>query len=778
MPDIPGQVKQYTRFSASFCSASECMLQNSGIACRAKICYTHGTQYKMENLTTEGISHIPASPTLIIPNRLNLPTLRALEEALGGWSRVIWMVETTLRPDAEVMMYLSQTRAAGFLYAIDRTSREDLVKMVRDRLAMGRHVVLLCGRPGQQAATLADVPGKLLTFADGSALSALPVYVGMYRDSLAGGITTEAPYDRAVLQFMPLVPPGPALGAAVRSAWMEASAEQLAAHPVLQHALPHALLHSLASQPDAMIVDGVDDSQLSYKRLLAYSLIVCDKLRRNITNRRLGIILPPGKLAAIANLACILAGITPVNINYEASAENFRRQVEQTGVNRFITEERFIHKQQQFAWPAQRDLLYIERELAEVSTAGVRMRELAIHLGKTDLLTHRLLHNTAAPEDEALILFSSGTGGESKTVPLSHRALLAAAMQLSSRMPLQAGQRTLSALPYYQPIGLLCGLLLPLLHGMDIVTYPDTRTPRRLCELAHNYGTVLTAFTPAQTHTLLEAGSPEHFSTLRYFLLTGGRATPGLIQRATNEYRLMLRECYTLTELAAPAAICAPAPAPAPGTPHIIPAGYAGCVGSPLPGTAVRISDLNKPEKILPSTATGLIWVKGPATLQHYLRSGEKDATTLSNGWFCTGDVGKLDADGLLTISGRKARFSKIGDDLVPHVAAEEALCRVLGADPMATRRSLAIVGAPNPRGGGEILVLLSTLHKTVLPQDLITARYGLLNARYPASWAPNRIIPVSTIPVLPNGRLDYPVCYRGVCRFLGIDPDNPPHQG
>ncbi len=730
----------------------------------------------MENLTIEGSKHIPAAPTLVIPNRMNLPALRALEDALGGRDRVVWMVETTLRPDADVMMYLSQTRAAGFLFAIDRSSREDLVKPVRDRLAMGRHVVLLCGRPGQQPGNIADVPGKMLTFADGSELSALPVYVGMYRNSLQGGIATEAPYDRAVLQFMPLVPPGPALGAAVRSAWMEASAEQLSAHPSLQQALPHALLHSLAAHPDAMIVDGVDDSQLSYKRLLAYSLIVCDKLRRSISNRRLGIILPPGKLAAIANLACILAGITPVNIDYESTAESFRRQVEQTGINRFITEARFIHKQQQFAWPAQRDLLYIERELAEVSTASVRMRELAIHLGKTDLLTRRILHNTAAPEDEALLLFSSGTGGESKAVSLSHRALLAAAIQLSSRMPLQAGQRALSALPYHRTPGLLCGLLLPLLQGMDIVTYPDTHTPRRLCELAHNYSAVLTAFTPAQTQAMLEAGRAEQFATLRYFLLTGGRPAPALIQRATNEYRLMLRECYTLTELAAPVAICAPAPAPAPGTPHIIPAGFSGCVGTPLPGTAVRISDLNKPDKLLPATATGLIWVKGPTTLSRYLHREEQNSSS-GEDWVCTGDVGKLNAEGLLTISGRKARFSKIGNDLVPHVAAEDALCRVLGADPMAPRRSLAIVGAPNPRGGGEILVLLSTLHKTVLPQDLITARYGLLNARYPASWAPDRIIPVSTIPVLPNGRLDYPVCYRGVCRFLGIDPDNPPHR-
>lgn len=139
---------------------------------------------------------------------------------------------------------------------------------------------------------------------------------------------------------------------------------------------------------------------------------------------------------------------------------------------------------------------------------------------------------------------------------------------------------------------------------------------------------------------------------------------------------------------------------------------------------------------------------------------------------FGAGGVGKLSDEGLLTISGRKARFSKINDTLVPHVAAEDALYKVLGLPTDDGVRRLAIVGVPNPRGAGEILALLSTVHKNVVPQDIITARYALLNARYPAAWAPTHIMPVSSIPSLPNGSLDYPLCYRGTCRQLGIPTD------
>ncbi len=723
----------------------------------------------MTSTTTEGSRNVPASPTLVIPNRMNLAALHALEEALGGSNRVAWMVENTLRPDAEIMLYLSQSRASGILYTMGQTNREELHKMVRSHMLQGRHVVMLCGHPGQQPGTLADVPGKILNSLDGSIQTALPVYVGQFNSRIATGITTAAQCEQQVLHIMPAVQSESALGAVVRCAWMEAEAEHLLTHPALENSLPRVLLQCLTSHPDAMIIDGVDDSQLTYKRLLAFAVIFAEKLRRTITNPRLGVILPPGKLATIANVACLLAGIVPVNINYDATKDDFRHQVEQSGINRFITEARFIHKQQQFPWPAQRDLLFIDRVLAEVSPTSIRLRELAMRLGKFELLTRRLLHQVPHPEAEAMLFFSSGTGGNTRGVPLSHRALLTSLLQMSSRLQLSAGQRALSTTPLYLPQGMLNGLLLPLLHGMDIVTYPDTHTPRRLCELAHNYSTVLTTFSPADTQKLLEAGKRAQFSSLRYFLVAGERVPAGLVQRAINEYGLMLRECYNLAESASPIAICGSAPAPAPGTPYIIPAGYTGSVGAPLPGVAVRISDLARPDKILPCTSTGLIWIKSPSTMKAYLRNNADTHGNLVDGWFCTGDVGKMDADGLLTISGRRARFSKIGDELVPHVAAEEALHNVLGIPQTGGSRRLAIVGVPNPRGGSEILVMLSTVHKTVLPQDIITVRYSLRNARYPAAWTPDRIFPVNEIPVLPNGKLDYPACYRGVCELMGL---------
>lgn len=725
----------------------------------------------------EGTGNIPGAPAFILPNRVDKEVVCALEKALGGRERVAWMVENSLRPSADVMEYLAKTRAAGFMCAINRTSREALSDQIHDHLKT-RHVVLLCGKPGQQAGTLADVPGPLLSFFDDTTLSALPVYAGMYRQSPEPALVTSAPCQRRHLRFMPLVKAGAALGARVRAAWMEAEADMVEAMPAWAEAsLPHALLRSLMAHPDALLIDGVDDTQMSFQQLLALSLMMGKRLRKLTSSKALGIILPPGKLAAIANVACLLAGITPVNINYVASASSFRKQAAAAGINRYMTETRFIHKQQQFAWPSQRDLIFVDRELAELGGGQLKFWTLLVRWAKPEFLAARIGLQQPQPDDMAMLLFTTATGGEAKGVPLSHRMLLAGAMQTRSRLPLSAGQRVLCALPLYQPAGLQLGLLLPLLSGTDMVTYPAPDAARRLCNLAHNYGTVLAAFTPSQTRAMLQAAKPDTFAAMRHFLVVGEKLPAELARRAAQELKLELHSCYTLTEAAVPVASCGPAAEPAPGTAHLLPTSRPGSVGVPLPGIALRISDLNRPEVTLPPTSMGLIWLRGAALMRGYLGNTGSSPSCQRGAWFCTGDVGRLDEDGLLTVSGRQARFSKIDGELVPHELLEELLCRILGIDPADDIRRIAVVGTPHPKGGGEILVLLSTVHKVVNPHDTITLRYGILNAHYPACWAPDRILAVTSIPTLPNGKLNYPLCYRGACRMLGLPQPQPSHD-
>ena len=132
----------------------------------------------MSEIRIEGADGVPAQPMLVLPNRVDLPAMRELENALGGKNRVAWMVESTLMPGEAVMNHLRQNQCAGFVCAINQQGRDFVVTKARQQIEMGRHVVLLAGRPQQAPASLSDIPANLLSLFDATPLHAMPVYVG------------------------------------------------------------------------------------------------------------------------------------------------------------------------------------------------------------------------------------------------------------------------------------------------------------------------------------------------------------------------------------------------------------------------------------------------------------------------------------------------------------------------------------------------------------------------------------------------------------------------
>jgi acyl-[acyl-carrier-protein]-phospholipid O-acyltransferase / long-chain-fatty-acid--[acyl-carrier-protein] ligase len=187
-----------------------------------------------------------------------------------------------------------------------------------------------------------------------------------------------------------------------------------------------------------------------------------------------------------------------------------------------------------------------------------------------------------------------------------------------------------------------------------------------------------------------------------------------------------------------------------------LPSSRSGSVGQLLPGLAIRITDPAS-EREIPLNKQGIIWLKGPNVFGGYLGDPKKSAEVLSDGWFRTGDVGRVDDDGFLYIEGRISRFSKIAGEMVPHETVEAAINKVLGLDSEAERR-IAVVGIPDEQKG-EAILLLSTIAGPALEQECIDLRYKLLDEGLSSLWCPKRIVPVSEIPVLASGKLDIKSC-------------------
>ena len=720
----------------------------------------------MASIRIEGREHLPSRPAFIVPNRIPcLEVLQELENLLGGPGRVAWLVEETHLPTGEVMDYLRQGRAAGIMGSMARQSGIMLAEQVHDTLSGGRHVVLLAGpRDCEDGATLSDIPGRLLSHMDGCTLDTVPVYTGMFNGGMANTVATGLPCREIRLRILPPIRGKGALSARVLEAWLEAAADMFAELPQPEDcSLARMLVASLQAHADAGIIDGIDDTELPYRHLLAISLMLARHLRRNITHKRLGVILPPGKRAAIANLACLFAGITPVNINYTAAPEIVREMMLQAHVTRFITEARFMTLQSGFEWPPARDLIFIDEVLEELGGGRLRVwRALVRHL-RTEHLLRILRLPARKPHDEAALVFSGSTGGAPRAIVLTHRMALANLTGLQSRMQLQEGKPILATAPLYSSAGLIPGLLMPLLYGYGMVTYPSPADAgARLRELILKHSVQSLIGTPETARALVADGADCPLLSLKYLVAAGAPVPPALARAVKEHLQTTLLGSYALSEAGSLVTLSQNNTPTTPlaarqATPYL----HGEGLGEPMPGIAVSISDPQRPSRLLPLNTPGLVWVRGAALTRSYQDNEEATIANIRNGWLRTGDLGLVDADGKLHILGTRERYAVVHGEFISHTALENILLEGLGeTDPADTRRKLAIVSLAD-RDARDHLIMLTTLPAEKLPPDISVLRYAIRNEGYSENWCPHLILTVPEIPELPNGRLDYQAACR-----------------
>ena len=175
-----------------------------------------------------------------------------------------------------------------------------------------------------------------------------------------------------------------------------------------------------------------------------------------------------------------------------------------------------------------------------------------------------------------------------------------------------------------------------------------------------------------------------------------------------------------------------------------------GRIGQPVPGMCVRITDPENPwaGPDLPLGESGMLLVRGPNLMLGYLNQPEKTAAVLREGWYCTGDVARIDEEGFLQITGRLNRFSKIGGEMVPHLKIEEHLQELSGR----AETAFVVLGVPNEKKG-ERLIVLHQLPETEL--GALLEKFGACDL--PNLWKPkaDAFHRVDSFPMLGTGKLD-----------------------
>lgn len=695
---------------------------------------------------------IPTTGFLSVPGLIDLPTLQQIEKHFPG-RKITYLIEESDHHDPDLRSYMEKS-GSGAMFSNSDKNPASAGREFSSYLKENGILIFVPGRAATRPATPIHIPPENLRTLAAFALPTLPIAIDCPRTSCLS-VENTGNLPPAVIAFGTLLPAASVTLSSIRGGILEAFSDAWSRRSILSSSLATTLLKGLKLHPHRKLTDGADDSELPFSKILPVVIALSRYIKEETDKPRVAIVLPPGKGGLIANLAVLFAGKIPVNLNFTASHTAIRSAIRQADVDRFITADPFVRKVSTFPWPPNRDLIFIERVIPEIKKSIVKWGIVSKILPAT-ILAKLLGLNHRLGNDEAILLFTSGSSGEPKGVPLSHRNVLANVTQFASRLDIGPDASILCCLPLFHSFGCTVTLWYPVIEGIDLITYPTPLETKRLAELVSLHQIRVLLATPTFLRGYMKRIDPALLEPLR-LIVTGAEKLPqNLADSFQEKFNIRPLEGYGLTETSPATNVNLPDPSEVPNS-HSIPASRGGSVGHLLPGIAIRLTDpatgapvpLNKP---------GIINLKGPNIFPGYLRDEKRTKEVLSeDGWLKTGDVGLLDDDGFLHIHGRISRFSKIAGEMVPHETIEAAINKVLHLDGE-TERRICIVGIPDEQKG-EAIVLLSTIAGSALEQECIDLRYKLLDEGLTSLWCPRLIIPVDEIPLLASGKLDIKAC-------------------
>jgi acyl-[acyl-carrier-protein]-phospholipid O-acyltransferase/long-chain-fatty-acid--[acyl-carrier-protein] ligase len=482
------------------------------------------------------------------------------------------------------------------------------------------------------------------------------------------------------------------------------------------------------------VLEDIQRKPLSYNRLITQSLALGDQLAKHTPQgATIGLLLPNLNSTVAAILGLQIHGRVPAMLNFSAGPRNLASALTTAQIGIVVTARRFVANAKLDATVAklaeQAQVLYLE-DLA----AGIGTRDKLCALLKTlvaDAWYARQPPTSA--DDPAVILFTSGSEGEPKGVVLSHQNLLANREQLAARMDLNAQDVILNALPMFHAFGLTAGTLLPLLYGMRTFLYPTPLHYRIIPEVAYEINATLLFGTNTFLAGYAKHAHPYDFYSVRYVFAGAEKLQADTKRLWMDKFGLRVLEGYGATETA---------PVLSANTPMFY---RDGTVGRFMPGIAWRLEDVPGVE------GGGRLHVQGPNIMLGYLKPDkpgvlEPPASCFGPGWYDTGDIVHVDAEGFVTILGRVKRFAKIGGEMVSLGVVEELAARLWPG------LLHAAVTLPDEKKGERIVLVSQAREAERAAFAKEAQRVGLSELYQPREFRYRK-----EVPLLPTGKVDYP---------------------
>jgi len=249
-------------------------------------------------------------------------------------------------------------------------------------------------------------------------------------------------------------------------------------------------------------------------------------------------------------------------------------------------------------------------------------------------------------DEVAVLQYTGGTTGTSKGAMLTHRNLVANAMQTAAWFPqaTHGPEKVLGAIPMFHVYGLTAVMLFSIVTGNEVVLYPNPREIGAILKLINKTKPSLFPGVPTMYIAILR-----HPKLAKYDLrsiracLSGAAPLPNEVRKqfeSATGGRLV--EGYGLTE-ASPVTHCNP-----------LNGVVKECIGIPFPDTDAKVVDPDDPSRELSQGEVGELAVRGPQVMKGYWNKPEETRNVLRDGWLLTGDLAKMDPDGYFYIVDRK----------------------------------------------------------------------------------------------------------------------------
>lgn len=486
-------------------------------------------------------------------------------------------------------------------------------------------------------------------------------------------------------------------------------------------------------------------TRLTGRELLIRILAARSVLERVLgpDEKMVGVLLPPTAGAAIVNAALALSGRVAVNLNYTASQSILDLCIERARLKHVISSPTFLSRVKLDVGEKMLDAGDLRKQL----TAADKLLAF-VHATITPIsILEKLLGLDRIKDGDVLtVIFTSGSTGDPKGVVLTQENVGSNVRAIDALLHLSPADVALGVLPFFHSYGYTTTLWTPLTLEPAVAYHTDPRDAQVVGKLAREHHATILMATPTFLRIYTRRTPAEDFSTLEAVFGAAEKLPAEVCDAFEKKFGVRPSEAYGATELSPLVAANVPPARHVPGRPADA---REGTVGQPILGSRARITD-REGEREVPVGAEGLLWIAGPNVMQGYLDRPDLTAKVVKDGWYCTGDIAKLDREGFITITGRESRFSKIGGEMVPHLTIEEAVNAELGA---ADGELMAVVTAVPDRAKGERLIVFH-LPMSHQPRDIVKklAERGLPNLWIPSA---DSFAEIEELPILGSGKLD-----------------------